>query len=187
MKIAITGHTKGIGKCLFDELVRRGHTVSGYSRSNGFDISNKENCEQILQEITEFDVLINNAFDYFGQTFMLESLVELWDGQQKVIININSKSVFSKKIPESMFRYIEEKRKQLDLSKERMLDANPQLINVILGLVDTDMSKNFKARKLCPKDVAVLISDIIELKNKIYVQEIILDVPFQDWSDIGPV
>ena len=32
----ITGHTKGIGKCLYDDLVAVGHDVVGYSRSNGF-------------------------------------------------------------------------------------------------------------------------------------------------------
>ena len=39
MKIAITGHTKGIGKALYDNLSQQ-HEVEGYSRSNGFDISN---------------------------------------------------------------------------------------------------------------------------------------------------
>ena len=36
-KIAITGHTKSLGKSLFDSLAIK-HQVAGFSRSNGFDI-----------------------------------------------------------------------------------------------------------------------------------------------------
>ena len=38
MKIAITGHTKGIGKACFD-LFNTDNNCIGFSRSNGFDIS----------------------------------------------------------------------------------------------------------------------------------------------------
>ena len=41
MKIAITGHTSGIGKYLFNELSKE-HDVIGYSRTNMFDISDSE-------------------------------------------------------------------------------------------------------------------------------------------------
>lgn len=61
MKIAITGHTSGIGKCLFENLSQE-HDVTGYSRSNGFDISNTENREQIAN--TEYDIFINNAYNF---------------------------------------------------------------------------------------------------------------------------
>ena len=37
-KIAITGHTKGIGKCLYKRLTDKGYEVRGYSTSTGYNI-----------------------------------------------------------------------------------------------------------------------------------------------------
>jgi hypothetical protein len=184
MKIAITGHTKGIGKSLFEELTYEGYEVHGFSRSNGYDISDKSSCDRIIEETKDFDVFINNAFDYFGQTYILESILNYWGGTNKIIINVNSKSIFSKKIPSSMIKYVEEKNKQLNLCQQRILKATPQLVNLTLGLVDTEMSKNFSAKKLRTDDVAKLISKVIELRGTIYIQELTLDVPFQDWDNI---
>jgi NADP-dependent 3-hydroxy acid dehydrogenase YdfG len=184
MKIAITGHTKGLGKSLFDELTSLGHDVFGFSRTNGYDISDKHHCDRLLNEVRNFDVLINNAFDYFGQTYILESVLDIWNGTDKIIINVNSKSVYAKKIPDAMVKYVEEKNKQLDICRNRKLKSKPQLVNLTLGLVDTEMSKNFVAEKLNPCDIAKLVSKILEIKDKVYVQELTLDVPSQDWDDI---
>jgi len=38
MKIAITGHRKGIGKAFAEQLSARGHTIVGISRSDGENI-----------------------------------------------------------------------------------------------------------------------------------------------------
>ena len=62
MIVRITGHTKGIGKCLYDDLVAEGHDVVGYSRSNGFDISTKQSREIIIEESKQADVFINCAW-----------------------------------------------------------------------------------------------------------------------------
>jgi short-subunit dehydrogenase len=53
MKIAITGHTKGIGKAIAglyytDEVV-------GFSRSNGYDISKPEDVKSIIKTSIEQD------------------------------------------------------------------------------------------------------------------------------------
>ena len=56
MKIAITGHTKGIGKACADVFSE--HEVIGFSRSNGFDI---QAIEPILDSSNDCDVFINNA------------------------------------------------------------------------------------------------------------------------------
>ena len=44
MKIAITGHTKGIGKAIADLYPN----VIGFSRSNGYDISKLDTIENII-------------------------------------------------------------------------------------------------------------------------------------------
>ena len=46
MKIAITGHTKGIGKCIKDLLEKDGHEVVGASTSTGINVMNQRASEQ---------------------------------------------------------------------------------------------------------------------------------------------
>jgi nucleoside-diphosphate-sugar epimerase len=58
MKVAITGHTRGIGQALFNELTKKGHLVVGYSRSTGYDISEIDTQTKILEEIKDYDVFI---------------------------------------------------------------------------------------------------------------------------------
>ena len=55
MKIAITGHTKGIGLAIYD-LLGQEHNVFGYSRTNGYNINNPE---KIFEEAKDFDIFIN--------------------------------------------------------------------------------------------------------------------------------
>ena len=58
MKIAITGHSKGIGKACFDVL-SKDHEVIGFSRSNGFNINQPR---KIFIASINCDVFINNAY-----------------------------------------------------------------------------------------------------------------------------
>ena len=39
LKIAITGHTEGIGKEIYDYFELFGHNVKGFARANGYDLS----------------------------------------------------------------------------------------------------------------------------------------------------
>ena len=39
MKVAITGHTKGLGASLKKVFEETGHSVIGFSKSTGYDIS----------------------------------------------------------------------------------------------------------------------------------------------------
>lgn len=90
MKIAITGHTDGIGKRLYDTLIKK-YEVVGYSRSNGFDI---KNYDKIIKEIDDCDVFINNAFEKQYQTKLFELVFNMWKLLPKTIINMNSSCVY---------------------------------------------------------------------------------------------
>jgi hypothetical protein len=184
MKIAITGHTNGIGLAFYNELVLRGHEVTGYSITNNFDISKKSVKDEIISQINNFDVFINNVYSPGDQYELLNRAIDLWKGKKKLIVNLGSKSIYADFIPDPMKDYVTDKQKQNSLIEQRKLKASPQIMNLILGLVDTSMSYKLDAKKLDPKDVASLVADIIELKDKIYVQNLTLDVPFQDWDDI---
>ena len=86
MKIAITGHTKGIGQAC-TELLSQNHEVVGFSRSNGSDI---KNLSWPNEDIDQFDVFINNAHYENHQKRILEILFERWSNTNKHIINVGS-------------------------------------------------------------------------------------------------
>jgi putative NADH-flavin reductase len=186
MKIAITGHTNGIGKALYAELSKRDHEVFGYSRSNNYDISDCNVRNTILEEIKEFDVFINNAYSPNAQYHLLEQSIHQWEGQRKLIINMGSKSIYAEIVPDFMKSYITDKKKQHELLQQRKLKAKPQTLNLTLGLTNTQMSDMLDADKLDTVHVAELLANLIELKDRIYVQELMIDVPFQNWDNIRP-
>jgi hypothetical protein len=184
MKVAITGHTRGIGAAIFHELVQRNHSVIGYSLTSGFDIGQEACRQQILSEAADCDVFVNNAFYPDAQFQLLQMFVNQWEGLDKVIVNVNSKSIFAPVVPDSMKLYVEDKKTQNQFIQQRKFKACPQIVNLILGLVETEMSQMFVAKKLQPTHIAKLLVDILEQRNQIYVQDLILDVPFQDWISI---
>ena len=88
MKIAVTGHTKGIGKALYDFYQNKGHFLLGFSRSNGYDIGKKTN--EIIEQAKDCEIFFNNAYSGFYQTDILFKLWEIWQNKEKLIINISS-------------------------------------------------------------------------------------------------
>jgi NADP-dependent 3-hydroxy acid dehydrogenase YdfG len=72
MKIAITGHKKGIGKAFADQLSDRGHEIVGISRSDGENIRRTVHTASIIEPC---DLFINNAISFYAQT---ELLFEVW-------------------------------------------------------------------------------------------------------------
>lgn len=184
MKVAITGHTRGIGKAIFDEMTKRSYQVHGYSRSNGWNIRWQEIRNQLLTETLDFDVFINNAYCPVAQFELLRSLVSQWHGTKKLIVNVGSKSVYADVVPDFTQDYVKDKQKQHEFINSRRLQSRPQILNLTLGLVDTQMSSSFLAEKLFPAEVAVTLVNLIEIKDRISVQDLMLDVPFQNWEDI---
>ena len=88
--VAVTGHTSGIGKGLYEHFESLGCRVKGFSLNNGFDISLKENQEQIIELTKECDLFINNAYSGYAQV----DLAHLWQQQHwhddHFIINTSS-------------------------------------------------------------------------------------------------
>lgn len=88
MKIAITGHTQGIGQGLFQRL---SPNAIGFSKSTGYNITKREDRQRIISECSECDVFINNATEEFGQTYMFLELFNEWKNLNKTIINVGSR------------------------------------------------------------------------------------------------
>ena len=89
IKYAITGHTQGIGKSLFNRL---SPNCMGFSKSTGYDITDKSCRKNILRQSHDCDVFINNATDNFAQTYMLIDILNAWINlPEKRIINVGSR------------------------------------------------------------------------------------------------
>ena len=78
MKIAITGHTAGIGQALAQVLTDRGHDIVGLSKRNGDNI---RNTPKIAEKILPCDMFINNAQAGYAQTELLYAVWEKWQDQ----------------------------------------------------------------------------------------------------------
>ena len=92
MKIALTGHTKSLGKALFEFLSQK-HEIIGFSQSNGYDIKSPGDRKKIIKESKDCDVFINLVHNYYHQTDLLLELHKSWKGLQKYIINIGTSAV----------------------------------------------------------------------------------------------
>lgn len=85
MKIAITGHTKGLGKFLYNSL-SKSHDVSGLSRSTGFDLD--KNYTEIIGILKNVDCFINNTYYKDYQIKLFEEATN----HNKFIISMGSQA-----------------------------------------------------------------------------------------------
>lgn len=98
MKIAITGHTAGIGQAFARYLSVRGHEIIGLSKREG---NNIRNIPKIVGEILPCDVWINNAQSGYAQTELLYKVAEAWAGDRsKMIWNISTMMTQDPNVPD---------------------------------------------------------------------------------------
>jgi nucleoside-diphosphate-sugar epimerase len=87
MRIAITGHTAGIGQALANEYALAGHDIVGLSRREG---NNIRNVPKICDLIESCDMFINNAQAGYSQTEILFEMAQRWQGTKKHIVVIST-------------------------------------------------------------------------------------------------
>jgi len=87
LKIAITGHTAGIGQALAQEYCLNGHEIIGLSQREG---NNIRNTPKICNQIEPCDVFVNNAQAGYAQTELLFEMAKRWTGTKKHIIVIST-------------------------------------------------------------------------------------------------
>jgi len=87
MKIAITGHTAGIGQALANEYASAGYEILGLSKREG---NNIRNTPKICDQIESCDVFVNNAQAGYSQTELLFEMVDRWQGTKKHIVVIST-------------------------------------------------------------------------------------------------
>lgn len=169
MKIAITGHTSGIGKGLYD-FYKQKHQMFGFSRSNGYDIDKK--TDEIIEKSKNCSIFFNNAYADFSQTKLLFQLWNKWQNREKLIININS-AICRTSYPYTYNSLVSKyKIHKLSLDKAvKELQQTPSkcwISQITCGFIDTDFflykHKIFKNKKKLSVQKVVEMADFIVSK-----------------------
>ena len=161
MKIAITGHTNGIGQAFFNYF--QDHDIIGFSRSNGYNIADPASRSAILEQIADADMFVNNAYSNFNnsQLKLLTDVYNLWQNTDKIIVNISSRYTTG------VEKYCKDKEQQ-DLfckSKEFTL---PYIINLKPGLADTNRVKHIQGKRLSVEEVVAILDFALNSSYKIH-------------------
>ena len=136
MKIAITGHSAGIGQALTKIFEAQGHEVIGLSRRNGYNI---RSLPKVVGMIESCDMFINNAQVGYAQTELLFEVWRRWRGQEKYIVNVGTQMTDILLPPkEEWDEYIIQK-KALDLATQLLEQRSewPRLLLVRPGSIAT--------------------------------------------------
>ena len=88
LKVAITGHTRGIGEGFANYF--KDYDVHGFSKSNGWDLTRQEACDALIHNIKDFNIFVNSAPIGDKQLYLFNKIFDLWNGQDKTMINMGS-------------------------------------------------------------------------------------------------
>tara|TARA_R110002126_G_scaffold71853_1_gene179802 strand:+ start:2030 stop:2659 length:630 start_codon:yes stop_codon:yes gene_type:complete len=188
MKIAITGHSRGIGKAVYEKLQEReGYEFRGYSRSNGYDIG--VNYQKVIDEIIEWDadVVFNNAWSWQNnaQNLIVKQLHEAWADVEKVIISTGSSSGYYGHNPSES--YASNKIELMNYHVKASLDwptrNKTRCQSISFGYVQTSILEDTEdAKNYIPvKDAAELMINLIEPRNYIIADQLVTH-RYTDWD-----
>lgn len=141
-KVAITGHTKGIGASLAEKISSQ-YEVLGFSRSNGYDISVDEDVNRIIEETLDCEVFVNNAYHFDQQTKIAKLWEEAHRDKEHFIINVStlaSDPMFdvATKLPH-LVPYAQEKHRlnQITFDICDRFEGKCKAMSLLLGIVET--------------------------------------------------
>lgn len=172
MKVAITGHTRGLGK----ELYSRFESTVGISR----DICDIKETQKVVELIKDADVFINNAHSNFIQTELLGAMFDEWKHKSKTIVNIVSRSKYPNISKGYMYSASKASLSHLSNALRFISDKKCRIIDINPGLLESDLPS------LSYKEVADIVQYTIELPFHIEIGEISVwnTVPYKTISDL---
>ena len=181
-KIAIIGHTKGIGKAIADLYRKKNYTVVGLSSSNGYDLQ----CSQveIMEQLDDCQLIVLNAYVGRGQMTLLKRIYGKFVFEDKKVAVITSTSGTPIGMDEDLQNteytdYCENKKNLIDYIEElqqELLNKPLSVYDVCPDVVDTDMTKGLweDLPKLTADEVAEAVRYCFESTfnvNKIVMQK----------------
>ena len=166
MKIAVTGHTQGIGREVALQLAALGHEVVGFSTSTGSDI---ERLDDFADALLACDALANVAFHPTAQTELLRRVVQAWRlNPNKTIVNVSSAVVWYPSGSPYHDQVVRPAKRALDAAaRELALKSRCRISTVAFGMVDTEPTRLAfpKARKMPVEEAAALVVQHLTAKT----------------------
>lgn len=185
-KIAIIGHTKGIGKAIADLYRSKKYLVLGLSRSNGFDISKDQ--EKILDHIEGYPLVVINAHAGRAQLELLKRIYgkHAFDKMKVAVITSTSGTDEGEDYNEfelwNKFEYVQYCENKKDLIEyieelqQELISKPLSVYDICPDVVDTDMTKGLwqNLPKLKASEVADAVRYCFESTynvNKVVIQK----------------
>ena len=181
-KIAIIGHTKGIGKAIADLYRRKKYEIIGLSRSTGYDLATDQ--EKIMEKLVDCELIVVNAYAKFGQYHLLKRIYSEFHHHYKKVVVITSTSGTPQGKDEENYgadynEYCWHKEhliKYISELQEELFNKPLSVYDVCPDVVDTDMIKGLweGLPKLKADEVADTVRYCFESPfniNKIVVQK----------------
>jgi NAD(P)-dependent dehydrogenase (short-subunit alcohol dehydrogenase family) len=181
-KIAIVGHTRGIGKAIADLYRKKNYTVVGLSSSNGYDLQ----CSQveIMEQLDDCELIVLNAYVGRGQMNLLKRIYGRFVFEDKKVVVITSTSGTPIGADEELLdpEYVEYCKNKKNLIEyieqlqQELLNKPLSVYDVCPDVVDTDMTKGLweDLPKLKAEEVAETVRYCFDSTfnvNKIVIQK----------------
>jgi hypothetical protein len=152
-KIVITGHTRGLGKAIYDKFKEVScHEIVGMSRSNGYDID--KDFDKVVAEAAGAEIFINNAYRDQQQLKLFNALKDKVD----MMVVMGSVSRF---YPEMIpTQYVHDKQALAEACRLESLNPNGiPVLHLDLSFIEETEIKN--------NDPTAFVSDYNTPKNDI--------------------
>jgi len=181
-RIFITGHTRGIGKAVFDLYKSKNYLCYGVSKSTGLDID--KDCDVIVKQMANFKYIVLNAYAKDSQLKMLKEIIRNYEHDEKHVAVITSTSGTSagmdRSFKEQEYNWYCKNKKELiefiEKSQQDLYDKPIQIYDICPDTVKTDMSEGLweEYPKLLAEEVAECVEMCFTKKfniNKIVLQK----------------
>lgn len=177
MKILITGNPDN---GLAAALAKVYPDATFASRSNGYDLTNKDGYKKLLDKITEFDVFVNSsALWKFNQTLVLDAVYKKCVETNHDIHIVNIGSTTDRVMKATSWMYNAEKKALRDycnsLSLTHVWQGGPKVSLISLGSLSNVQEKHPTRVCLDIDRAATYIKWIIDQPKDICINELSLD------------
>jgi hypothetical protein len=197
MKVAITGHSSGIGQAVYKQLLISSYDCEFkcYSRSNGFDLAH--DYQTVVDDIIEWDAdfVFNNAWVWGNkaQLNIQKALYVAWaDREKSVITTGSSKGLYARFMPKEELEtdsYSVEKREIEDHAILASLNwpfknkCRVQTVN--FGIVITGLTEGLEdlSGYISAEGAADILIDLMEPRSYLVPSQMITH-QFADRQDI---
>jgi NAD(P)-dependent dehydrogenase (short-subunit alcohol dehydrogenase family) len=182
MKVAVTGHTSGIGQGLYQYFESQGHEVQGFSRRNGYALPDAE--DRVFEQLQSCDVFVNNALPVTSQISLLKKLWPKWKNADKKIIVIGSIAAMRQHAALPGLEEYQQYKKELDIVcntlrypawDQAQLSPRCSLIAIHPGYVDTNIFSMAGSIAQPPMDLMLSVAQVVDMVDYVLRSPINID------------